>query len=287
MSRRRDPAPSRARYRIQRLFLRPAVQRAIRIGPIAAVIFAIAGYFLLSSDARQGVAGLFGDARAAVVNREEFRVDKVAILGASPALEELVRGMAAAHLPASSFKIDLKALKIRIESLPPVAEAAVRIGKGGTLSIDLTEREPMFVWRVENRLYLLDAEGVALAQLQRRTDRPQLPLVIGPGADRELAQARELLLAAAPIVDRVRALQRIGGRRWNVVLDRDQLLMLPEQSPVTAFRRIMGLNTETDLLNRDVSAVDFRDPNRPTLRMGPFATSELRQLQALQRGDAE
>lgn len=287
MTRRIDPAPSRAAYRLQRLFLRPSVRQAIRFAPVGAALIVVLGYFAVSSSARQGVAALFGDARTAVINREEFRVDDVRILGASPALEALVHGLAAAQLPASSLQIDLKTLKEQIEGLPPVAEVSVRIGKGGTLDVDLAEREPVFVWRVGNRLHLLDEAGVALAQIQRRSDRPLLPLVIGPGADAELLEARELLLAAEPITDRVRALQRVGGRRWNVVLDRDQLLMLPEVGPVTAFRRIMALQNETDILNRDVAAVDFRDALRPTLRMGPFATSELRRLQAMQKGTAE
>ena len=287
MTRRRDPAPSRATYKLQRLMLRPAVQRAIRIGPVVALVLGVVVYFAVSQTARSGVAALFGDARAAVVNRSEFQVTRAEVLGASPGLRELVRGMAEAQLPASSFQLDIKALKTRIESLPPVEEAAVRIGNGGALTVDLAEREPAFVWRVDRQLLLLDGKGVTLGQIQRRTDHPRLPLVIGAGAERQLSEASLLLAAAEPITQRLRALQRVGGRRWNVVLDRDQVLMLPEDNPLPALRRIMALNRESDLLNRDVVAVDFRDPARPTLRMGEYATTELRRLQAMQRGEAE
>lgn len=284
MRRRRDPAPSRIRYRLQRLWLRPSVRRGLRLGPPILAVVAGLSYVFFSPVARGAITQFVGNARAAVVNREEFQITEAVVTGASPQLRARVLGLAQAQLPSSTFSLDLKALKSGIELIPAVSEATVRIGPSGALRVDLSEREPQFVWRIGNRLLLLDAQGIGLGEIQRRTDRPRLPLVIGTGANGFLSEAREILDAAEPVKARLRGLQRIGGRRWNVVLDRDQILMLPEQSPVPAFRRVMEMDEKSDLLGRDVASVDLRDPQRPTIRMGPFATGELRRIQALQKG---
>ena len=63
----------------------------------------------------------------------------------------------------------------------------------------------------------------------------------------------------------------VGQRRWDVALDRNQRLMLPERDPVRALERIIGLDQAQDLLARDIEAVDMRLENRITLRLGDEA----------------
>ena len=74
-----------------------------------------------------------------------------------------------------------------------------------------------------------------------------------------------------PIRDRVRGLVRVGERRWDVVLDRGQKIRLPEGEAVTAPRKVVELHVAQDLLGRDISVVDFRNMQRPVLRLGPTA----------------
>ena len=65
----------------------------------------------------------------------------------------------------------------------------------------------------------------------------------------------------------------IGDRRWDVVLDRDQRIMLPEDDPVTALQRVIALDSAQDMMARDLVVVDMRNPARPTVRLG-VATTE-------------
>ena len=46
-------------------------------------------------------------------------------------------------------------------------------------------------------------------------------------------------------------------------------------------------DAEVTLLERDIVAVDFRDPERPILRLGPFGQGEIKRLQGLSRGGVE
>jgi cell division protein FtsQ len=66
----------------------------------------------------------------------------------------------------------------------------------------------------------------------------------------------------------------MGERRWDVVLDRDQRILLPERDPVRALERVLVLNDVQDMLERDLVAVDMRLSERPTIRMTESAVEE-------------
>ena len=72
----------------------------------------------------------------------------------------------------------------------------------------------------------------------------------------------------------MRGLVRMGDRRWDVVLDRDQRIMLPEDRPVRALERVIVLNQVQDMLERDLAMVDMGLSDRPTIRMTEAAMEE-------------
>jgi len=135
-------------------------------------------------------------------------------------------------------------------------------------------------------LELLDADGRRVAAIAHRMHRYDLPLIVGEGADRAAPEALALYNAAEPLVPRLRGLVRMGERRWDVVLDRDQRIMLPETGAIEALEQVIALDQAQDLLARDISAVDMRNAHRPTLRMGQLAVAELRKIKAIELGDA-
>ena len=60
-----------------------------------------------------------------------------------------------------------------------------------------------------------------------------------------------------------------------MVLDRDQRIMLPEEAAETALKKAIQLDVAQDLLERDLSVVDFRNPARPVMRLGMTAIETL------------
>ncbi|MEM6579203.1 MAG: cell division protein FtsQ/DivIB [Pseudomonadota bacterium] len=272
---RSDPAPSRWSYRVQRWLLTPAFRRMLRTGiPLVLIAGLLAGLFG-DAERRAVMAASIQELRRQVETRPEFMVNLLAVEGASPAVETDIRELFPTDLPASSFDIDLNATRQMIVSLPAVADASVRVRQGGILVASVTERQPVAIWRTRGGLSLLDVDGVAIGPVLYRSNRPELPIVAGPGADRAVAEALGLLEAAAPIADRVRGLVRVGERRWDLVLDRGQRVLLPEDKPVRALERVIVLADLQDLLERDLGVVDMRLPGRPTIRLSEHAMSEL------------
>ena len=276
---RRDPAPSRWAYRMQRLWLTPIFRVTMRVGLPAFVVTLAIGIYLSDQARRDAFGDRYVALKSSVEQRPEFLVGLLAVDGASPELSDAVRAKLNLTLPISRFDLDLDALRARAETLDAVQSAEVKIGAGGVLQVTVTERQPAYVWRSAGGLMMIDAGGHRIAGLADRADRADLPLIAGDGADKAVAEATALLRSTGPLAPRIRGLVRISDRRWNIVLDRDQTVLLPATDPIDALDSLLALNKAEDIFARDITAIDLRNEHRPVLRLAPFALEDLRRAQ--------
>lgn len=280
-----DPAPSRWSYRMHRLWLRPGFRRLVRGGIPVLLLAAAAGWYFHDGSKLEILRDEVAETRRAVRERPEFMVNLMAVDGASPELTQAVRAEVALELPISSFDLDLDVLRDQVLGFDAIAEARLRIRPGGVLQIEIEERQPAVVWRGRDGLTLLDPQGHRIAGIAARADWPELPLVAGDAADAAIPEALELIAAAAPLEKRLRGLVRVGARRWDLVLDRDQRILLPEDDPVIALNGLIALDQARDLMDRDIALVDLRNPRRPTVRLADHAITELRRIRSLEAGE--
>ncbi|SCZ63918.1 cell division protein FtsQ [Epibacterium ulvae] len=279
-----DPAPSRLKYRIQRWMLTPGIRTGLKFGvPLAVIAVAVGGY-LADQERRDDLLERYAELRRSIEQRPEFMVNVMAIDGAVAEVGDDIREVMALDFPISSFDLDLEQLRTHIIELDPVKTAEVRIRPGGILQVDVVERKPAAVWRSDQGLALIDETGAHVAELGQRSLHPTLPLLAGAGADQQVEEALELLSAARPLGLRLRGLVRIGERRWDVVLDRDQRIQLPPENPVQALERVIAVNQVQDLLERDVAVVDMRLAARPTVRMAKDAVENWWRIRELNGG---
>jgi cell division protein FtsQ len=284
---RREIAPSRWSYRMQRMWLTPFWRAAFRFGLPLVLLFGGMALYLQNDARRAHLAQTFVDLREDFQARPEFRVSLISVEGAAPELAEAIRAKLDLKLPQSSFDIDLEGARQRVEALDAVEIAQVAVRTGGILQVDITERTPVMLWRTEERIDMLDAGGHRVASLAARSDRPDLPLIAGEGANTAAEEAMAVLAAASPLESRIRGLVRISDRRWDIVLDRDQRIMLPAENPVAAVERLLVLDQAQDILARDVAAVDLRIAARPVLRLTPYAQLQLRRAQGLEPPESD
>ena len=270
-----DPAPSRWSWRMQRLMLTPGFRFALRVG-LPFTLSLLAGTIYMADEERRGsVVQAIADVRASIEERPEFMVKLMAIDGASDLLSSEIRTALPLEFPLSSFDLDLPQIREKITDIDGVRQANVRIRPGGVLQIDVTPRVPVAVWPSETGLALVDNTGAHVARIGARRDHASLPLIAGAGAAKAVPEALKLIGAANVLGDRLRGLVRVGGRRWDVVLDRDQTIMLPEENALQALERVIALEGAQDVLARDVARVDMRLAQRPTVQMNKDATQEL------------
>lgn len=276
-----DPAPSRWAWRMQRLMLTPAFWFCLRVVLPFAVAFGAAGWWLSDLDRRTAIFDKVAETRARFEARPEFMVKAMAVDGVDPEIAADIREVVPLEFPLSSFDIDTDQIRNAIAALDPVRSVSVKIRAGGILQVQVEPRIPVVVWRTHDGLKTIDVSGANVAPLDGRMSRPDLPLIAGEGANEHVKEALSLYLAAAPLGSRLRGIQRMGERRWDVVLDRDQRILLPEAGALQALERVIALHIAQDVLNRDISRVDMRLGARPTVKMNENATAEWWNIQAL------
>lgn len=274
----RDPAPSKWHYRYQRWMLTPGVRTAVRVGSPVAVIAIIASLWLSSDNNRAMVAETYASVKASLQQRPEFIMTDYNIIGADPQTTADIAGILPVEFPVSSFDLDMEDLRETVEQLYAIKSARVRVGENGLLDVDVTPRIAVAVWRDHNTLRLIDADGIIAGIIEDRAERRDLPLIAGDGAFENIDEALTIFQTAEPIRERVRGLVRMGERRWDLVLDRGQRLLLPADNPITALDRMIVLNEAQDMLSRDVAAVDMRNPKRAVLRMTAEAANAYRRV---------
>jgi cell division protein FtsQ len=280
-----DPAPSRLKYRMERLMLTPFFRVLLRFGVPFLLTVGLATWWLSYDENRQKILDRFADLRMQIESRPEFMVNMMAVDGASDLVADGIRQMLPLEFPVSSFDLDLEQMRETVVSLDPVKSARLYVRQGNVLQVDVVERIPVVLWRNDRGLQLLDDEGVVVGPAFARSDWPELPLIVGDSARDRVSEALELVAAAQPLTARLRGLVRMGERRWDVVLDRDQRIMLPETGAIQALERVIAMDQAVDMLARDIVAVDFRLPRRPTLRMTDGAMRELVRIRAIEAGE--
>lgn len=280
-----DPSASRLKYRMERLMLTPLFRLGLKTLPYAVVIGAGVAWFS-AQDNRDSFMLLVEDVRDIVESRPEFQIQVMAIDGAGPQVSQQVRQVLPIDFPISSFDLSLEEMQAKVTALDAVQSAQLRI-RQGVLQIDIVERQPSVLWRTEEALTLLDNGGVRVGTAESRSHHADLPVIAGEGAEIVVGEALELYAVAGPLRGRLRGFERMGERRWDVVLDRDQRILLPESGAVRAFERTIAMDQAVDMLSRDLLAVDLRLPHRPTIRMSKLATQEMWRIKAIEAGGVQ
>lgn len=279
----KEGAPSKLGYKWDRLWLTHWFRALVQVWlPLFAVVLAVYAAWQ-SPVVSSWVVAQYQMVRDEVAARPELKVERIEIPVGSPDLQGQILGVMALDLPVSVLNADLAALRTTVEGLAAVKSASVRFEQG-VLEVAIVERLPAMVWRNLNRIYLVDEDGVRVAEVPRRMVRADLPLVVGQGADKAMLEAREIFSVVAPLGRRVLGLVRMGERRWDVVL-KGNVVMLPAENGPDAMRRVMMMQGANAVLDRDVSILDLRDENRMILRLNEDAVIALRAARARLNGE--
>jgi cell division protein FtsQ len=164
--------------------------------------------------------------------------------------------------------VDVQGVREKLLHFGWVKDARVSRRLPDTLVIDIVEREPAALWQDKQRLALVDQEGVVLDRV-RVDQMPDLPLLIGPGAN---ARAQELdrMLAPVPTLKaQLASANWVGRRRWDLAFQSGETVALPEgEAPARrALVKFAGMDKSAGLLGRGIKRFDLRIPGKMIVRL--------------------
>jgi cell division protein FtsQ len=163
--------------------------------------------------------------------------------------------------------IDIDAVRQRLEDLPWIESASVERRFPDQLIVSVTEAEPMALWQRSQKLYLVSRDGAVIetANLGRYA---KLLIIVGEDAPKKAQDLFDILAQEPDLRSHVTAAVLVGKRRWNIRMDNDVDVKLPEDGALGAWRHFADLNRQNDLLDKDESVVDLRQPDRVVVRQG-------------------
>lgn len=201
-----------------------------------------------------------------------FRISAVRITGQREIDEADVLDTLSIHSGQSLFFYDAAAARERLQSIPWVQDVSVMKLYPGTLRVIIDERVPAALWQptIDAPVVVVDSAGKAITD-RLETRYARLPRVVGQGAEQRVAEITSLLDDVPDLQKRVRASMLVSNRRWDLFLDNGVQVMLPETNPQKAVAELQQADRDSGLLNRDITVVDLRLPDRLVVRLSDDA----------------
>ena len=157
----------------------------------------------------------------------------------------------------SIFAVDVAKARKQLMALPWVFDADVRRQYPDSVSVNIIERRPFALWQRPGGLYVVDRSGRTIALASEAQFR-HLPLLAGDGAPGVAADLVDAVAMHRAVSARVKGMVRISERRWNLLLDGDVVVELPEDGWVHQLDVLEHLIVDRGVLERDISEIDLR-----------------------------
>ena len=266
------PAPRRRKQ--------TSMSRALALIPArhVAILQRLVGYMLVAAALVVIVAGLVamhlpqmvGTEIGEMIGRAGFAVKRVEIRGLDHMDRAPVENAALDEKERAMPLVDLDAIRARLLTQGWVADARVSRRLPDTLVIDVVERAPAALWQYQHHLMLVDKDGRPIEQVRLTgSPLPDLPIVIGPGANLQLAALQKLMAAAPTLKPVLDGASWIGDRRWDIRFRSGETLSLPEGDDQA--RRALVYFARQDgtarLLGQGITRFDMRVPGKLVLTM--------------------
>jgi cell division protein FtsQ len=231
----------------------------------AAFLFAFGGYGMVLSGKTLEVVN---DTTAEL----GFRVGAVRITGQREVEEVDVLDTLSIRSGQSLFLYDAAAARERLSANPWISNVSVMKLYPDKVRVILEERVPAALWQrtVVDRVEIIDSAGQVITD-RLETRFVKLPRVIGEGAQTRVHEIMAILDDAPGVQERVRASMLVSHRRWDLFLDNGVQVMLPADDPAGAVMELERVGMASGLLDRDITIVDMRLPDRVVVRLSDTA----------------
>jgi cell division protein FtsQ len=224
----------------------------------------IAVVVLIALDLPAKAAGATGEA----VGQAGFRVRGYEITGLNRMARKPIDEIVAAEVGRPQPLVDVQAIRERLLRFGWVKDARVSRRLPDTLVIDIVERQPAALWQDRQRLTLVDSEGVVLDRV-RVDQMPDLPLLVGPGANARTQQLDRLTDAVPTLKPQLASATWVGQRRWDLAFQSGEIVALPEGEAAArrALVKFANVDKSAGLLGRGLKRFDLRVPGKMIVRL--------------------
>jgi cell division protein FtsQ len=231
-------------------------------------VMAVAGVAIIAGLYVAHVPQMIGTGLGELVGMAGLSVKRVEIQGIHHMDRLPVYSVALDQTSTAMPLVDLEAIRQKLLRFGWVADARVSRRLPDTLLVDVVERVPAAIWQYQGKLNLIDKDGVVLAAVDPQT-MPDLPLLIGPGANAHAVQLNALLAVAPRLRPMIAGATWIGDRRWDIRFASNETLALPEgdAAAAAALAKFDRMDQSARLLGAGFVHFDMRIPEKFVVRV--------------------
>jgi cell division protein FtsQ len=200
-----------------------------------------------------------------LIKKTDFRVKRVYLSGNKHLNSKDIAKAINVKIGASILSLDLIKIKNQIERLSWVKLAVVTRKFPNILSIAIVEREAIALWQNDKKLYLIDEEGIPIAEDNLKPFK-DLIILIGEDAPIHAYYFINMLQKNDDLYRHISYATRIGERRWNVTFYNDLEIKLPENNMENSWNYVIKLYKNKNLFAFGVKVIDLRVENKIYIR---------------------
>ena len=194
-----------------------------------------------------------------------LKVDKLTVEGASPAAEADIARASGVYRDQPLMGLDLQQVRRNVEQVGWVKSAKVVRLFPDTVVIAVTQRQTLAVWQHAGHTVVVDNDGAVIAEADPGSF-PDLPLIVGEGANDSAATILPILHAHPNVARRLEALVRVDGRRWDLRTRDGGIIQLPAIGEDSALIQLDQLDQKSRILELGFERIDLRDPELVAVR---------------------
>ncbi|MDP1630570.1 MAG: FtsQ-type POTRA domain-containing protein [Caulobacter sp.] len=198
-----------------------------------------------------------------------FRLRKIHVQGASPMAREAVLAAVNLRVGQPILDVDLDAVRKSVEGVGWVKEVQIVRLLPDTLVVAVKERKTLAVWQNNGRTWVIDSGGRPIPEADAGRF-PDLPLIVGAEANLDASEILAAVNSRPRLVERLEALVRVDGRRWDLRLKDGGLVQLPAVELESALIQLDQLDQRQRILDLGFERIDLREPGVIAVR--PRAT---------------
>lgn len=244
--------------------------RLIGNGLILGIIFFLASITItLKNDLINKQLLSFQDSLYNLSSQLGFTIDDIIIRGRDHTTIEEINAVLNLTREDNILKADIAKIRYQIEQLPWVRSASIKKSFfPNILQIDLQEHKVKSLWQYNEKFYPINEDGQVIES--NYIPPHETLLIVGAGAPENINELLKIIDDDSEIFKRIKAANYISERRWDLILDSIEngiTIKLPEKDIEQAWKKLIKINAEKNILKRKLTKIDLRLPGKITVTL--------------------
>lgn len=196
--------------------------RAFKLKVLVLVFLCIVGYYIARNISFNGFYNPFKAS-----SYKNFVLNEVEVLGLDKLSYKHIIKITELNNVKNIWEVDLNSLREKLKSDSWIEEATITRILPSKIKISVKERKPKVIWLFKNKFYLVAENGFVIEKVSEDKLGLGYLLIIGENANKDYASLHEMLFHSK-LLNQVLSIAKVGNRRWDLYLQGDVLIKLPE-----------------------------------------------------------